>query len=390
MFAQYWNAEWTLPTNIPSLVGRAQTPGTERLRADPSGTIHAFAAGIPAGGTYSSEIWYGSKPINGDWTSPQRIFTNPDGGASSVGGIVFDGSGSMHVSISAASGNLSTSEVWYMNRAGNGIWSKPERLDFIPNPKTATATANIFVDDTDTVHLIWNDAGTRTWKHAARTRDGNWLNAEDVTPSTGYATHWLVVMDKGGTFHFVWLSTESQFTNDLYYAFKPPESAISDSFNVSRTTEAWQYTEQNVRQFSIAVSEEGVSHIVWVERTPDWDRANKSEQKLQDFLQTSSLTDEERAMVKDRGVPEHAFYDNKEIRYLTISPTGQPSVARRISFVIQPNEHPWVLCTKTEIEKNPILADQVGITVSGSATHLFFAAGCADHRALFYLHKQPQ
>ena len=371
---QYLDDQWTVPIQVPPLVGAPDGWNSSDWHGavDQSGTIHIFGASPPTQGAYSSEVWYESKPLNSAWTRSQRIFVNPSRSASGVTSVAFDRSGRMHVSIWAASGDPAASVAWYINRSHEGTWSEPEHLNFISN-----TAAILFVDDTDTVHLIWGHRATRTWKHTTRNLDGNsnWHDPQVITPPTDDAWDSGFVMDKRAAFHFLWLSYAGEFTNDLYYAVKPSQGPVSVPVNVSRTTTPWEYVERNPRQFSIAVGEDGSVHIVWLERTPNWDKADKSLGNLQPRLQVFSLTDEELEVVRDRGLPEWPAYDNREIWYVTISPDGRLSDPRRIPLVIPASKYPWLLCALGGTEK-PNLASQVGITLSSSARHVFVASGC--------------
>jgi uncharacterized repeat protein (TIGR01451 family) len=118
----------------------------------------------------------------------------------------------------------------------------------VSNTAPHSLQPQIAVDDLDTVHLVWTDAGIR---YARRESDGTWSSPENVSTATSGLDDPQLAVGENEVVHVVWSDS-----SDIYYAQRASDGTWSPSQNLSDSPDEAGHPQ-------VAVDGSGVVHVVW-------------------------------------------------------------------------------------------------------------------------------
>ena len=357
-------------------------------------TFHFAAPIAPTPSDFSFQVWYTQMPMGGKWTRPKHIFTNPDHGDSGVSSIVFDSTGTMHMTLYGAS-RKRLSPAWYLTRSPQGTWSEPQRLSFIPNPSPRNLyDIYLTIGSDDTVHLVWLDLEHALWMYTNKTRSGGWQEPIDITPTVGIRHPYKLIIDSQDNLHFLWLYGEGPGGTELYYAIKPNGQEMTAPVNLSKTPGEHETTAYQSSRFSLAIDEEGRLHAIWQELVPNWQKGSRGAAmpKSDDILGEDVPESRREAFILATEYLQRAPLAGsiREARYVTKNPdTGEWSEPQRIPLELDPISYPWLLCAEGQSEV-PSPVKEISSVIIGGVLHVMVQAGCAAREDIFYVTKAVQ
>ncbi|MFW9852745.1 MAG: hypothetical protein ACFFDS_07380 [Candidatus Thorarchaeota archaeon] len=222
----------------------------------------------------SSWIWNTTEVVSTESTADSR---NP--------ALYIDSADNIHVAWQDWSDYASSGtdmDVFYKRwNASTSSWTTTEVIS--AESTDESQSVSIFVDSTDTVHVVWDDytdmlgAGTdrdifyKQWNSST----SSWTSPELVsTESTGSSRHASLAVDFEGNIHVVWRDytdyNGAGTDEDIFYKFW---NASSYSWNTTEVVSTGSIDDSGTT--SLAVDSAGTVHIVWNDydynTDDDWD-----------------------------------------------------------------------------------------------------------------------
>ncbi len=152
-------------------------------------------------GSYSA--WYTTKPKDGNWTVPTRLFSNEIMHDIKV---AVDQAGVVHLVASTENGSEYT-------RLSGGQWSPPSSIDI------SGSNFDLQVDGEGTLHLLWKGILNVKYgvNYSSKLKDGGWSASRRISTGEIGSTMFLRI-DPDGTLHGLWSISNSV----LNYSIKKP------------------------------------------------------------------------------------------------------------------------------------------------------------------------
>lgn len=185
------------------------------------------------------DLYYSTKSKIDTWTSQVLITPNSSYNINCLS-IAIDSMNMIHVAWKQQTDLLNDTDIFYMTGSTTKNWSTPMLIS--TNSSGICSCPSLFIDTTDTVHLIWadttpmNHSGTDAdLYYTKKTLSSNWSLIELVTPnSNGNAIDPFIVTDQSHHVHIVWYEKDNESGNsDIYYSTRSKSEPWSEPYRVS-------------------------------------------------------------------------------------------------------------------------------------------------------------
>jgi uncharacterized repeat protein (TIGR01451 family) len=235
---------WSSPQNLSHNTGDSADP---QLAVDKGGVVHVvWVDNTP--GTYN--IYYARRGNDGIWSNPLNISSSSMGAF--LPQVAVDGNETVHVVWQDHTPD--SADIYYSRRTNDGTWSIPLNIS---NTTGQSEEAQLAVDESDGVHVVWHDdtPGNRDIYYAYRADSGTWSAPRNVSsnPTESYPPR--LAIDGNGVVHVVWFDTILYGDSDIYYAQRGSDGTWSSPLNISS---------MGVTNFpELAADKRGFVHVVW-------------------------------------------------------------------------------------------------------------------------------
>lgn len=218
---------WSSPFNISNSSEDSIIP---KIIEDNSGTLHTVWCENVSN---NLEMFYSSKPTNGNWSLPVNISQSPGHCQTSTLAISPDNTVNVAWEESQPSfSNPSPIRIFFVSKSNGGSWDTP--VDISPNAGDAYDPSMVVSSNGD-LHLAWWDAGNQYVYYAIRPFGGFWSIPSQITSVRGGVTS--LAIDSLDSLHLVFHASHFiEETTNIYYLTKPAGGFWSNPALISDCT----------------------------------------------------------------------------------------------------------------------------------------------------------
>ena len=172
------------------------------------------------------DTFYKMKPKEGNWTSTE-VVSKKSPLHCGIPYVTVGPDGSVHASwAEMITVNLPATVVFYSMKPTSGSWSSPERITEV----SLAYTSRLAVDESGTIHHIWDDTIEETIFYRKKPNGGSWSHTEFVSPEiiirpdrgVSLVPRFVVADD---ALHIVWTDSTNYNDcgkdNDIFYKMRP-------------------------------------------------------------------------------------------------------------------------------------------------------------------------
>jgi hypothetical protein len=247
------------PVNVSNSKGKMWYAPS--MTTDSKGTIYLAWTEDTTGGFDKQQIFYATKPADGNWSVPVNISNTPK--SARMPFITVDRNDNLHLvwqqwtKIDTIN-NISGWVIFYKYRTNDGNWSVPEKVYW----NTLSSQPTLSVDKDSNVHLVWlSYVGRYYVTYATRTKEGHWTLSSVIFQGE-VIDYVSLCVDGTGNVHLLFneWSTSVTDTATLYYLEKPKNENWSEPIKLFTLPppayDIWTPT--------ILVDDNGMLHSSWV------------------------------------------------------------------------------------------------------------------------------